>query len=124
MGFVAGVSSNFQSSDRNTTATTCRRSVRLHAGYQDSDRKKLEELVTRADETYDGPPPGKVKLGADVITEQKVALKALSDKWKKERIAKEVAKVQLFGWCQTAENYNCRVSTTAHTILNSAHEST
>mmetsp|Transcript_25482 Transcript_25482/g.58935 ORF Transcript_25482/g.58935 Transcript_25482/m.58935 type:complete len:101 (-) Transcript_25482:358-660(-) len=54
--------------------------------------------------------PGKIILSKTVISERELKLKSLSEKWKKERIAKENFDKKAFGFTKNSEILNGRIA--------------
>eukprot|EP00189_Rhodosorus_marinus_P006402 CAMPEP_0113961564 /NCGR_PEP_ID=MMETSP0011_2-20120614/5385_1 /TAXON_ID=101924 /ORGANISM="Rhodosorus marinus" /LENGTH=147 /DNA_ID=CAMNT_0000973231 /DNA_START=94 /DNA_END=537 /DNA_ORIENTATION=+ /assembly_acc=CAM_ASM_000156 len=113
MGFVSGgVVVRGRNRNRCDDSICRHRSTRSVArlGFGDAELAKLDEIVERKDEVYEGPPPGMMKIEGKELADQKQALNALSEQWKKERLRKEFEQSKLFGWTDRAEDLNCRVA--------------
>mmetsp|Transcript_1421 Transcript_1421/g.3615 ORF Transcript_1421/g.3615 Transcript_1421/m.3615 type:complete len:132 (-) Transcript_1421:384-779(-) len=54
--------------------------------------------------------PGKIILSKSIIGEREAKLKTLSEKWKKERIAKENFDKKTLGWTKNSEILNGRTA--------------
>ncbi|KAJ8904043.1 hypothetical protein NDN08_000573 [Rhodosorus marinus] len=108
-GGVAGGVRNLDRCDESVCRHKSARSV-ARLGFGDAELAKLDEIVERKDEVYEGPPPGMMKIEGKELSDQKQALNALSEQWKKERLRKEFEQSKLFGWTDRAEDLNCRVA--------------
>jgi len=71
---------------------------------------KLQMTADENSESEKPKIPGKIILSKEIIVERETKMKALSEKWKKERISKEDLDKQTFGFTKNSEILNGRAA--------------
>jgi len=78
--------------------------------FMNSDNIKKQGDLVNENKFSEEKIPGKIKLSEIEIVEREKKLRALSEKWKKERITKEEFERKLFGFTKNSEILNGRMA--------------